>query len=133
MSTGLATSVRTARAQVIVNAIDAGAGAGVLKFYDGTRPATGAAITTHKLLVVSNFDTIAGTVTDGVITFNPIADSLVILSGIASWCRIEDSDGNFVVDLSCGLVSAEIILDETTLIAGGLLKILSGSITEGNL
>ena len=71
MALGFATTLRTARASQIVAAIDAGAGAGKLRLYNGTRPATGGTVTT--LLAELTFSDPCGTVTSGVLTFSAIA------------------------------------------------------------
>ena len=71
MALGFATTLRTARASQIVAAIDAGAGAGKLRLYNGTRPATCGAVTT--LLAELTFSDPCGTVTSGVLTFSAIA------------------------------------------------------------
>ena len=46
MSLGLATALRNSRLDAINTAINAGAGADLIRIYDGTRPATGGAATT---------------------------------------------------------------------------------------
>ncbi len=97
MALGFATTLRTARASQIVAAIDAGAGAGKLRLYNGTRPATGGTVTT--LLAELTFSDPCGTVTNGVLTFNNItSDASADNTGTATWFRIVDSTGAFVLD-----------------------------------
>lgn len=135
MAISLALAVRNARLQVILDAIDAGAGAGTMKFYDLPRPASGATITTETLIGTNTFSDPVATITNAVLTFDSITDDISAdADADIGWCRMEDSDGNFVIDLSCGLTGsgAEIIFNTLTARIGGVIQILSGSFTEGN-
>ena len=134
MSIGFNTAIRTARSQLLINAMDGGATAGLMRFYDGVRPVTGGAVTT---LVGENelFDP-SGSVADGLLTFNLVSDEMNAKANAdVTWCRIVDSDDNFVMDLGCGESGSgeEIIFDSITAQIGGVLKIISGAILEGNL
>jgi len=135
MATGFATTLRTARAQAIVDAIDAGAAGGTIKIYDGTQPATGAAITTQTLGATLTFSGTCGTVTDGVLTFSAITeDSSADASITATWARIADSNGTFVLDTNVTATAGGggIELNPVALTAGGAVAISGGTITEGN-
>jgi hypothetical protein len=135
MAIGYATALRTTRITAVLTAIDAATGAGTGKLYSGTRPATGAAVTTQTLLATLTFSTTSGTVSNGVLTFSAItADSSADADGTATWARIADGDGNFVADLSVGATGsgADIILNNVNIVAGGEVSISSASITEGN-
>ena len=52
-----------------------------------------------------------------------------------TWARAYDSEDGFVMDLGCGLTGsgAEIILNTVDVLAGGVLRVLGGTISEGNL
>jgi len=133
MAIGLSTTARNARLTALITAIDAGSGPGVLSIYSGTRPATGGTATT--LLAELTLSDPCGTVSGGVLTFNAITqDSSANASGTASWARIVDSDAAFVLDLGVGTAGSgmEIILNTTTIVAGGPVGITSASLTEGN-
>ena len=134
MTIGLAPAIRNARLQVIADAINAGAGAGTLKFYSGARPVTGGAVTT--LLATLTFsDPANASIASGVLTFSAITqDASADATATATWARIQDSTGAFVADLSVGAVGsgADIILNNTSIVAGGAVSILSFSITEGS-
>lgn len=135
MAIGYATSMRTTRITAVVTAIDAGSAAGTLKLYSGTRPATGAAVTTQTLLATLTFSDPCGTVSNGVLTFSAItADTSADADGTATWARIADSDGTFVADLDVGATGSgkDIILNNVNIVAGGEVSISSASITEGN-
>lgn len=136
MAIGYATTLRSNRMTQVVNAIDAGAGAGKLRIYDGTRPATGAAITTQVLLAELTFADPCGTVTNGVLTFSALtADASADASGTASWARVVDSDGNFVMDMSVTATGGggDVELNTLDIVATGLVQgTATRSITEGN-
>ena len=132
MALGLAAAIRNARLDEIRDAIDAGAGAGVVKIYDGTRPSTGGAATT-LLGTVTCSDPSAPNASSGVLTFNAFTeDSSADNDGTATWARFEDSTGTFVADMDVGTSSAELIMNTTTITQGGPIRIDSGTLTEGN-
>ena len=135
MSLNMSTSLRTARAQAIIDAIDAGSTAGTIKFYTSTKPSTGASITTQTLLGTVLFQNVCGTATAGVLTFSATANTAVLADGTISWARIADSTGAFIMDVNCGLTGsgATIIFNNLDVIIGGNFSILSAQITEGNV
>jgi hypothetical protein len=135
MTIGFDTGLRNARAQKIVDAIDGGTGAGTMNLYAGTRPATGAAVTTQTLLGTVTFSDPSGTVTNGVLTLATVADDVSAdATGDISWARVLDSDGSMVLDLDCGEAGsgADLIFNTVSAVAGGTIQIVSGAITEGN-
>ena len=128
-------TLRTARAQQIIVAIDADTNPGTIKFYNGTQPANGAAITTETLLGTLTFSKPSATATAGVITFAVInEDSEADANGTATWARITDGAGAFVMDVSIGTIgSGEVIeMNTTSIVEGGPIRINSFVITEGN-
>lgn len=131
MALGVLLSIRNAWLTAIANAIDAGSAGGKIKFYDGTRPATGGTATT--LLGTVTCDTTCGTVSNGVLTFGSLTeDSSADATGTATWARLTDSDDNFVCDCSVGTSGADINLNSTSITAGGIIRITSGTLTAGN-
>lgn len=140
MTMNFSTALRNSRAQAVIDHIDAGADAvtteGVMHFYNGPRPAAGAAITTETLLASCALSEPSGTVANGVLTFATISDDVSVdADGDVLWCRIVDSDGDWVIDLGCGIAGSgeQIIFNTLTARIGGVLQILSGSFTEGNI
>ena len=126
----LSTTVRTARAQALINAIPAGS---VIRFYDGIRPLAGGETTT--LLAELALSNPAGTANNGVLTFSPITnDSSADTDGEVSWGRVVDSADNFIMDFDCGTVasSAEMKFPTTNFTEGGVIRIASFVLTEGN-
>ena len=134
MALGFATTLRTARASQIVAAIDAGAGAGKLRLYNGTRPATGGTVTT--LLAELTFSDPCGTVTSGVLTFSGIAsDASADNTGTATWFRIVDSTGAFVLDGTITVTGGggDITMTSTSIQAGVTVDATSLAFTEDNV
>lgn len=132
MALGYSTTVRNNRLTQVSNAIDGGAGAGLLRIYDGTRPATGGTATT--LLAELTFtDPCAASVTGGVLTFDAIAaDTSANATGTATWFRCVDSAGTFVVDGDVGTSGSDLNLNSTSISTGQEVSITSATITEGN-
>ena len=131
MTIGLSTALRSARAQLLIDELNNGA----IRFYDSPRPVTGAAIATQVLLATCDLFSPAGTVSDGVITLNVVDQSAqTTVAADVHWVRLVDSSGAFVADMSCGILGsgAEIVYDDVSIAIGSNLRILSGTILEGN-
>lgn len=132
MAVGLATAVRNSRLNAIRDAVDAGVSTGKLRIYDGTRPATGGTVTT-LLAELAFTDPSAPNAAGGVLTFSAIAsDVSADATGTATWARIVDSAGTFVLDCSVGTSGADINLNTTAIQIGALVQVTSATITEGN-
>jgi len=116
----------------ITTAIDAGAGPGLLRIYDGTRPATGGSATT--LLAELTFsDPSYGAASSGAITAAPVtSDPAANAAGTATWARLVDSNGVFVMDASVSTAGADINLNSTTIAIGLQVEITSSILTDGN-
>lgn len=132
MTIGLVVAARNAHLDDIRTRIDAGAGAGLLRVYDGSRPATGGTATT--LLAELTFtDPCAPSAASGVLTFSTItADSSANASGTATWCRMVDSTGAFVADGSVGTSGADYNLSTVTITSGVAVSCTSATLTAGN-
>jgi len=134
MSFGFVTVLRDNRAKEIRDLIDAGSAGGKCNFYDGTRPATGAAITTQTLLAELVFSTVSfPDPSSGVLTANSITgDSSGNDTGTTTWARIFDSDDNFVTDCNVGTSGSDINLSSVAIAPGIAVDITSFIFTEGN-
>tara|TARA_R110000851_G_C13102760_1_gene569259 strand:- start:41714 stop:42121 length:408 start_codon:yes stop_codon:yes gene_type:complete len=114
--------------------IDAGAGAGVIEIYDGARPATGAAITTETLLASLTMDAAsfgaanAGSASAAAITGDAAADA----TGTASWFRVTDSVGTFIMDGDVGVAGADLNLTTVSINIGVAVDITSFVLNAGN-
>lgn len=116
------TTVKTARMNAVLDAIDAGAGAGKLEI--GT---AGMAL----VLATITLDDPSGTVTGDTLTLSglPNLDSSADATGTAAAARIRDSDDNDVVTgLTVGTSGTNIIIDNTSIVAGQAVSLNSGSI-----
>ncbi|WP_354684452.1 hypothetical protein [Cupriavidus necator] len=140
MTLALADNVIQDRLQALTRAIDAGAGAGLLKIYDGTRPTTkGAAITTQQLLVTQPFaDPSAGSISGTTLTLALGASVLGSKTGQAKWARIVDSAGTFVADMDVVQTSGgpgEVLLTTTSgqttqIYEGGVVAVSVATLVE---
>lgn len=128
MAIGFSVTLRNNRADAI--AAFAGNGA-KLALYDGTRPATGAAITSQvKLAEFTLASPMAGAASGGVLTITAPADTTGLAAGTCTWARITQSNGTtFVADLSQG---SDFTLNTTTVSVGLTMSVNTATITEGN-
>jgi hypothetical protein len=134
MGLAFSDALRSARANQIISAINAGAGTGSLKLYTAPQPAKGAAITTQTLLGTLPFQEPAGSVTDGILTIDIDPDDLADADGDVAWARILDGDGAFVADATVTDTAGAgpIKMASVTVYEGGPLAFTSFTITEGN-
>jgi len=132
MALGIVTAARNDMATALLAKIDAGVGPGRLQIYDGTRPATGGTATT--LLAELTLSDPAGTVASGELTFSVItSDDTANATGTATWARIVDSDGNFVVDASVTVTGGggDVQINSTSVSVGQQVICTSAKITIG--
>lgn len=134
MSAGFNVTLRNAMLNLITAAADAGAGDALLRVYDdGTvgRPATGAAVTDQVLLVESDMATpFAAGAAAGVLTVTLPPSATILASGFATWFRVVDSTGGFVMD---GDVGVEMIINFPDLVLGEPFDVTSFAVTAGNV
>lgn len=131
MTVGMNESLRTNRLQLLADAMSGGR----IEFYTAPRPVTGGGISAQVLVGTCTLFTPAGSVVDGVLTLNAIDQSaLTTAPADLSWARFFGSASEFVADMSCGEVGsgAEIVYDDISISAGSTLRVLQGSIVEGN-
>lgn len=132
MALAFVEALRNARLDEITAKIDAGTGAGKLRIYDGTRPATGGTATT-LLAELTMSDPSFPAASSGQMTANTITDdSSADNTGTATWFRIVDSDNNFVVDGDVGTSGSDLNLNSTSITAGVTVEVTSLVLTEGN-
>lgn len=109
----------------------AGASA-LLRFYDGSRPATGGTATT-KLAELTCNATFAPASASGVLTLNAIATANAVASGTSTWFRIVKADGTtFVMDGNVGTSGSDLNLTTNVIVSGQPVAVSSFVITEGN-
>jgi hypothetical protein len=103
MAVTLPPALRNARAAVVLGAVDAGTGPGVLELRDGTRPASPTDTATGTLIVTLTladpaFPAPTAKDTDA----NTVAQVQAAAAGTPTWGRVKDSDGVAVFDESVG-------------------------------
>ncbi len=132
MTIALLAALRNNRLDEIKALIDAGAGAGLFRIYNGTRPATGGAATT--LLAELTFsDPSFPAASAGAMTANSITDdSSANATGTASWFRLVDSDGTFVCDGDVGTSGSDLNLNTVSITSGINVAVTSFQLTAGN-
>jgi hypothetical protein len=125
-------AIRNSGLNALRDAIDAGTGAGLLRLYDGSRPAKGGAATT--LLAELTFsDPSAPNASGGVLTLSAVtADASANATGTATWGRIVTSSGTFVADCNVGTSGSDINLNTVSITAGVQVSITSATLTAGN-
>lgn len=130
----LTNNARNAMAQALQVLLDAGAGAGLIKVYSGTQPATGdTALSGNTLLgTLTLTDPAAGSASAGVLTFSTITeDSVADNTGTASFARLTDSTPTsvFDCDISATGGGGSIQLNTTSIVAGGPIRLSAFTIT----
>ena len=131
-------TLRSNRLDEITALIDAGSGnpTGSIRLYSGAQPAKGGAATT--LLAECEFQlpsfpaASAGTMTANAVTAEASAPSPS--PTVATWARIVDRDGTFVMDGTVGLTSsgADVEIDNTTIANGQTVNVTNVQFTDGN-
>jgi hypothetical protein len=132
MTIGILTAVRNAMLDAISAQINAGAGAGLLRIYIATQPATCGTATT--LLAELTFsDPCAAAASGAVLTMSAItADSAANATGTATWFRATDSTGACVLDGTAGTTGTDMILNSAAISTGQQVSASSFTITAGN-
>lgn len=125
-------TIRNNRLTQVQNAIDGGSGAGLLRIYDSTRPATGGTATT--LLAELTFsDPCSSGPSSQTLTMSAItADSSANNTGTATWFRVVDSAGTFCMDGNVGTSGSDLNLNSTSIGSGQNVAVSSFVITAGN-
>jgi len=139
MALSISVAARNAACDAIVDLIDGGSGAGVIRIYTGTKPATPATSPTGTLLAeFTCSDPAFGAASTGVATLDvtPALTDTGIAAGTAGYFRICDSTeaagtGLGVID---GTVTAtggggDLTLNSTTISVGVAVEVTSGTIT----
>lgn len=129
MTLGFVPAVRDARNDAITAQIGT---SGLLRIYDGSRPATGGTATT-LLAELALSATAAPGSSSGVLTFNSITqDSSANATGTATWHRFATSGGVAKIDGNCGTSGSDLNFNTTSIVAGAAVAVNSYTITDGN-
>lgn len=132
MALAYSTTLRNTRLDAIDDAANGGAGAALLRIYDGTRPATGGTATT--LLAELTFsDPAFGAAGSGIITASSITqDASANATGTATWFRVVDSSATFVMDGNVSTSGSDLNMTTTAIVSTQPVSCSSFVITEGN-
>ncbi len=129
MTIAYSTAVRNAMLDAITTAIGAN---GLLRIYDGSRPASGGAATT-LLAQLALSASAAPAASGGVLTFNAITqDASADATGTATWFRVTTSGGTFVIDGSISTSGSDLNLTSTSIVITQPVSVTSFVITEAN-
>ena len=117
-------ALKNTRMTAVLNAIDAGVGAGYINIYTAAYA---------LLLVTINFDDPSGVVAAGVLTFSTMPRTgLGLAAGNAAIARIYDSAATLVANgITVGLAATDIIIDNVNIAVGQTVNITAGAITHG--
>jgi len=132
MAVRLAVATANTLASAVTTAVDAGTGAGTLKIYTGSQPATGDTSTGGSTLLATFTlnDPSFGAASNGVITLAGTPKTVAAAAtGTAGWFRIETSTPGNVLDGSVGTSGQQINLNTTSITSGVNVTITSGTIT----
>jgi len=134
MALGINVTTRNAMLDAITSRAGASA---LLQIYDGSRPATGGAVTTKLAQLTCNASAFAAAASSGVLTINAISSDLSAdATGTATWFRIYASNGTtHVLDGSVSTIAAgtgDMQLDSTSIVLGGTVAISTATVTAGN-
>ena len=129
MALAFATSIRNTMLDRITTEVGA---SGLLRIYDGSRPASGGAATTLLAELTCNA-TFAPSASGGVLTLNAITtDSTANATGTATWFRITTSGGTWMIDGNVGTSGSDLNLNTTSIVSGAAVSVTAFTITAGN-
>lgn len=129
MALAFSTAARNAMLDAITTAVG---GSALLRFYDGSRPATGGTATTLLAELTCNA-TFAPSASGGVLTLNAItSDTSADATGTATWFRIVTSGGTFCVDGNVGTSGSDLNMNTVSFVSGATVAVSSFTITAGN-
>lgn len=133
MAVRISEAVRNAELDAITTAVDAGSGAGLLRIYTGSQPATAATAASGTLLVeIALNDPSFGAASGGVITLDddPQPGGAAVSDGTAGWARVLDSDETTVFDGSVGTSGADFTINTAAITTGQTVKVTGGTLTR---
>lgn len=129
----LSTTLKNTMLTAVRDALDSGSGAGVIKFYTGTKPANPSiAISTQTLLGTLTLSDPCGSVASGTLTFAAITnDASADASGTATWVRCESSDGAPHIDMDVTTTGGggAVQMNTTSIVATGPISISAAALS----
>lgn len=136
LATRISNAAAKAACDAIVDLLDAGAGAALLRIYDGTQAtdpdtAIGAQVLLAELTCSDPaFGSAADANPGGRATASAITtDASANATGTASWFRAVDSNGVAVIDGSVGTSGADLNLNTVSIVSGASVAVTSWTFT----
>lgn len=132
MATRLPTGVRNAMVDAAVDLADAGAGAGEVRVYTGTQPASANNAASGTLLVTFTLsDPAFGAAASGSASGASMPKSATAAAtGTAGWARVVDSNGNAVYDGSVATSGGDFTIDNTSITSGQTVNLTALSFSQ---
>jgi hypothetical protein len=132
MAVRIANTVRNTRVDSIRTAVDAGAGAGLLRIYSGSKPTKGGTPAGVLLAELTCADP-CGSSSGGVLTFTvAFSDTSANATGTAAFFYLVDSTGTFVCDGDVAVSGSDLNLTTVSIVSGQPVQVTSLTITDGN-
>lgn len=129
MAQAYSTTMRNGWLDAITTAVGT---SGLIKIYNGSRPAYNGAATT-LLATLTCSSAFAPSASSGVLTVGTITgDSAADATGTATWARVTTSGGTTVIDCDCGTSGSDINFTSTSFVTGEPINITSFTITAPN-
>jgi hypothetical protein len=136
LATRISNAAAKAACDAIVDLIDGGAGAGLLRIYDGTQAtdpdtAIGAQVLLAELTLSDPaFGAAADAAPGGRATASAITtDASANATGTATWFRVVTSAGTAILDGSVGTSGADLNLNTTSIVSGASVAVTSWTFT----
>lgn len=124
----------SAAADAVVDLCDGGAGAALLRIYDGTQPATAdTALGAQVLLAeLTMSDPAFGAASNGVATASAITtDASANATGTATWGTIVESDASpRIMDFSVGTSGCDLNLNTASIVSGASVAVTAFTYTQ---
>lgn len=136
MPTGVTSSVafrNSAHEGGRITFLDAGPNPARIELYDGTRPASGAAVTTQNLLATVLLAKPCGAVAGGVLTLDSEDAPLVMVTGTPTWARVFNGADAWAFDCDASVAggAGQVTVPAVPIYAGGRTNLAAGTLTQG--
>lgn len=134
MTIRLPVATRNSAADTVAARIDAGAGAGLVRVYSGTQPASADLAATGTLLATFTLNDPAFSAAAGgsaILDVTPTLSATGLAAADAGWFRIVDSTGVTVMDGSVTATGGggDLTMNTITVSVGLVLQLTAGTIT----